>query len=178
MGLINYLYPENDLLLQETDVKDIETDTLINTATIKASICKDPPLNPNAAVAVDKGGGKVGIPCTAHGLADETKIIIIGTVNYDGSNEVDNTSSENEIVITDAFVAETFNGNEEIYSGIKNGFEISLTHEEGDADGYYDGILPNTMSLTNNLWYWRIIEILIDAVKAYKLRKMKAIYRT
>ena len=62
----------------------------------------------NAAAAVDKGAGKVGIPDTAHGFATGQSITIAGTTNYNGTFTVDATSSANEIVITATFVAETF----------------------------------------------------------------------
>ena len=62
----------------------------------------------NAGAAVDKGGGKVGIPDTAHGFADGQSILIAGTTNYNGTFTVDATSSANEIVITATFVSETF----------------------------------------------------------------------
>ena len=62
----------------------------------------------NAGAAVDKGGGKVGIPDTAAGFADGQEILIAGTTNYNGVQTVDATSSANEIVITDTFVSETF----------------------------------------------------------------------
>jgi len=73
-----------------------------------------PDTNPDAAVAVDKTGGKVGIPVTAHGLSEGQKIILDGTTNYDGTYEVDADSSTNEIVIVATYVAETFAGTEDI----------------------------------------------------------------
>jgi hypothetical protein len=62
----------------------------------------------NAAAAVDKGAGKVGIPSTAHGFPTGQSITIAGTTNYNGTFTVDATSTANEIVITATFVAETF----------------------------------------------------------------------
>lgn len=70
-------------------------------------------LSPNAAgPAVDKGGGLVGIPVTAHGLTDLEWISNERFVNYNGDFRIDTTSSANEIVIAATFVAETFDGNE------------------------------------------------------------------
>jgi len=71
-------------------------------------------LNPNAAAAVNKGGGKVGIPLTAHNLLTNQWISPENTVNYDNDYQVDSTSSANEIVITATYVAETFTGDETI----------------------------------------------------------------
>jgi hypothetical protein len=64
------------------------------------------------AAAVDKGGGKVGLPCNGHGFETDDTVIISGTTNYDGTYTVDSTSSTNEIVVTAAYVAETFAGTE------------------------------------------------------------------
>jgi len=65
----------------------------------------------NNAVAVDKGGGKVGIPLTAQPFDTGEVLTISGTVNYDGvAYVVDATSSANEVVITVAYNAETFDG--------------------------------------------------------------------
>ena len=70
-------------------------------------------LSPNAAgPAVDKAGGLVGIPVTAHGLNDLEWISNERFVNYNGDFRIDTTSSANEIVIAATFVAETFDGNE------------------------------------------------------------------
>ena len=64
----------------------------------------------NAAPAVDKGGGKVGIPLTAQKFLAGEGTRILGTVNYDGLSTVDASSSVNEVVITHAYIAETFDG--------------------------------------------------------------------
>jgi len=71
-------------------------------------------LTANAAAAVDKTGGKVGIPVTAHGLATDRKIVIAGSTNYNGTYDVDADSTINEIVIVETYVAETFAGTETI----------------------------------------------------------------
>jgi len=63
------------------------------------------------AAAVDKGGGKVGIPLTAQPFATGEILTITFTVNYNGvAHVVDASSSANEVVITAAYVAETFDG--------------------------------------------------------------------
>jgi len=64
----------------------------------------------NNAAAVNKGGGKVGIPLTAQPFATGEGVTITGTVNYNGAHVVDATSSANEVVITATYVAETFDG--------------------------------------------------------------------
>lgn len=73
-----------------------------------------PDTTTDAAAAVDKGSGKVGIPITGHGFSTGQIIILSGTTNYDGTHLVDSTSSTNEVVITDTYVAETFAGTEDV----------------------------------------------------------------
>lgn len=68
----------------------------------------------NGGVAVNKGGGKVGIPLTGQQFGSGESIWIADTVNYNGSFLVDATSSINEVVITDTYVAETFGSNDVI----------------------------------------------------------------
>lgn len=66
------------------------------------------------AVAVDKSGGKVGIPITGHGFSVNQKIILNGTTNYDGTHLVDADSTTNEVVIIDTYNAESFIGTEDV----------------------------------------------------------------
>lgn len=58
--------------------------------------------------AVNKGGGKVGLPCTAHGLRKGSPVVIAGTTNYNGAYTLDAATSADELVIAHAFTAETF----------------------------------------------------------------------
>jgi hypothetical protein len=62
------------------------------------------------AAAVDKGGGLVGIPITGHPYTAGETIRIANTTNYNGDFTVDATTTVNEVVITSAYVAETFDG--------------------------------------------------------------------
>ena len=62
----------------------------------------------NAGAAVNKGGGLVGIPITAHGWTGGKSVTITGTTNYNGTYTLDVTTSTNEIVIPATFVSETF----------------------------------------------------------------------
>ena len=68
----------------------------------------------NNAAAVDKGGGKVGIPLTAQPFSTGDAITIAGTTNYNSDYTVDATSSANEIVITETYNAETFDGVDDV----------------------------------------------------------------
>ena len=67
--------------------------------------------NLDAASAVDKGGGLVGIPITGHSFVAGDEVIISGTTNYDGTYIIQSISA-NEIVITATYTAETFTGSE------------------------------------------------------------------
>ena len=70
--------------------------------------------NLDNAAAVDKSGGKVGIPCTGHGYSTDDQVFLNGTTNYDGVETVDSSSSANEIVIVATYAAETFAGTETV----------------------------------------------------------------
>lgn len=61
------------------------------------------------AAAVDKGGGDVGIPITGHALVTNDVVRLYSTTNYNSSYTVKSYTA-NEIVITAAYVAETFSG--------------------------------------------------------------------
>jgi len=65
----------------------------------------------NAAAAVDKGSGLVGIPITAHSFKIGDETTIAGTTNYDATYTIISFTT-NEIVITATYVAETFAGTE------------------------------------------------------------------
>lgn len=79
--------------------------------------CQPVEVNPNAAgPAVDKGGGKVGIPCTDQPFSTDETIYIINSVAYNDRYIVDATSSANEIVITATYEAENFTGEESIHT--------------------------------------------------------------
>ena len=71
-------------------------------------------LHLGAAAAVNKGGGKVGLPCTAHGLRKGSPVVIEGTTHYDGAYTLDAATSANELVIAHAYTAETFVGDETV----------------------------------------------------------------
>lgn len=73
-----------------------------------AILVHDHERNLNAGAAVNKGGGLVGIPITAHGWTSGKSVTIVGTTNYDGTYTLDATTSTNEIVIPATFVSETF----------------------------------------------------------------------
>lgn len=74
--------------------------------------------NLDNAAAVDKGGGKVGIPCTGHNFPIGSSITIAGSTNYNDTYEVDADTTTDEIVITETYAAENFAGTETATSSI------------------------------------------------------------
>ena len=68
----------------------------------------------DAAAAVDKGGGLVGLPATGHGLTAGNTVTVSGSTNYDSTFTLDPTTSVNELVVPATFVAETFAGTETV----------------------------------------------------------------
>ena len=66
----------------------------------------------DAAAAVDKGSGTVGLPCTSHGLPVGAEITVTGTDNYDATYTVKRATTADEIVVTATYAAETFDGTE------------------------------------------------------------------
>ena len=107
------------------------------------------------AVAVDKGGGKVGIPITGHGFSTGQKIILSGTTNYDGTHLVDTDSTTNEVVIIDTYNAESFAGTEDVL--MNWAFFVSAS-----GDTFLDGdvltiVSPGSPDATLSDLGWNII---------------------
>ena len=127
-----------------SELKDSETDAYENGATLTMSLFELTPKNPIAAgPAVLKGGGLVGIPCTAHGLIEDDYIRIEGSQKYNNEFTVHADTTANEIVITHAQDAETFLGTERIFIGKADGTDISLPYT--GTPGLYRGTLPDTL---------------------------------
>ena len=71
-------------------------------------------LSLTAGDAVGKGGETVGLPCSAHGLPVGGEIAVLGTTAYNGTYTVLRGTTADEIVISKAFTAETFDGTETV----------------------------------------------------------------
>lgn len=93
--------------------------------------------------ARNAGAGTVGLPIEDHGLLAADYVHIIGTANYDGEEAVVSVERD-EIVITAAYVAETFTGKEEVYLGIKGTGLPSIAFND-DGDGDYSANLPEDL---------------------------------
>ena len=93
-------------------------------------------------VAVDEGGGKVGIPVIDHNcIAND--YVRIKTKKYNGEYTI-NSVTNDKIVITETYVAETFKSTGKVYIGVPNGYNITLPYVN-ESDGDYRGVLPHTL---------------------------------
>lgn len=137
------IYISSDNLVTLTGLTDAETDAEVDDATVVMSLFNQTTKSPNAEAAVMKGGGLVGIPCTAHGQVEDDYIRMEGSQSYNDEFAVHADTTANEIVITHDQDAETFLGTEKIYIGMKNGTNISMT--PAGSGGTYTGILPDTL---------------------------------
>lgn len=185
---MSYLYISSPNVVTWAEFKDSETSSYVNDATVTMSLFNKTPLAPNAAVAVDKGGGKVGIPCTAHGMTSTDNIRIEGSIaDYNKEYSVDGDTTTNEIVIVETFAAETFTGTERIFVGVPNGFNISLPYT--GTPGEYRGVLPHTLGrlivytatptfgeTTVTGLYCLFVKAVKDSFEQSKLAELQAVY--
>ncbi len=74
--------------------------------TDKAVHCLD------AAAARNAGGGLVGLPMTGHPFNVGETLDVEGTTSYDGAQTVQVGTTANEILISDLYAAESFDGTE------------------------------------------------------------------
>jgi hypothetical protein len=184
-----YIYISSDNLVTLDALTDAETEALVNDATVVISLFNQTTLSPDAAAAVDKGGGEVGIPVTDHGLVAGDYIRIEGSQNYNDEYAVEAGTTTNEIVITETYAAETFLGMEKIYVGVKNGTNLSMS--AAGSGGKYTAILPDTLermieysqsavtyggtTTTTGLFYL-FIEAIKDTAKMTKRIALQATY--
>lgn len=118
------------------------------------------------------GGGQVKIPMNTIGLAVGDFIRIESSKKYDGQYDIDAVvvnPYDGWITITATNVAETFKGTEVIYIGINGGKDIAFAHDPvgppPDADGYYDGLQPDTLEgVFENEEYFLFEKIVFGAV--------------
>ena len=94
-------------------------------------------------VAVNVGGGIVGLPFTGHPFTIGEAIFISGTTNYDGGYTLGAGTTANQIRITKEYTAETFDGTEVVVKSI-SGLTVGNGHMVQDSSGnmYY-----------GHLWY-------------------------
>lgn len=179
---------ESDNIVTWDGLTDAETGAYVNDAdSMLMSLFKKDPLSPKAEAAVMKGGGEVGIPCTAHGQVAGDFIRIEGSLNYNDELEVQSATAD-EIVITHDQDAETFTGNERIFIGVPSGNGISLSYV-ADSDGVYKGNIPDTLGglieyvgtqtygeLTETGLYYLFVEAVKDSARRTKRMALEAAY--
>ncbi len=187
------IFIATDNLIQVTELKDAEDDSYIDDATIKMALFEQEPIHPDAeeAAITANEGSKTKIKISGHGLTTDDFIYIEGSQNYDSDitatpaeYPIDSVPDKDHIIIVAAFVAETFTGDENIYVAVRKGdaWPISLTHEDGDADGYYDGILPDTLKglteygSSDSIVYYLFVEIVKGTSKRTERLKCRAVY--
>jgi len=78
------------------------------------------------AAAVDVGGGVVGIPITGHPYATDETIRLANTVNYDADYPVLASSTVDQVNITAAYVAETFDGVNDSHNLVFDGVDDKI----------------------------------------------------
>ena len=89
--------------------------------------------------AIDRGGGLVGIPCAGHPFSAGRVIRIAGTTNYNGVfTLLSGDDSPNELVITDTYVAETFDGTESVVEYIGSlGSGLGRMAQDSEGNLFY-----------------------------------------
>jgi len=172
------LYASSDNLITVEGVQDVIAEEYILDAAVKLMICAEAEvLNIDAdALATNKGGGKVGIPVTGHGLVSGAYIRVNGTENYNAEYTVED-STEDEIVVTAAYEAETFTGEEKVYPSLSGIAGITLSYVD-PSNGNYRGVLPYTSKLVAEREYYAIISIVSGDNQVLIVSRWKAHHKT
>lgn len=97
-------------------------------------------------VAVNYGGGVVGLPYTSNPFIAGDNVRIAGTTNYNGEFVVQAGTSTSEIRILDSYAAETFDGSESVVKYLDD-LRSSRGHMTVDSDGnvYYSHTWSSTI---------------------------------
>jgi len=151
------IYVDSDNVIELDALYDIIAAASEDDATVVASLFEYDSIAINAAVAVDKGAGKVGIPSTGHGLVSGDYIRVCHTQNYNGEYTVDATVSTDEIVVTASYVAETFTADAICFKGVPDATNITLAYVAAST-GKYQGIFPETVLIVEGDEYYLFIE--------------------
>ena len=110
---------DTDNIVKIVGLRDAETETYINNATVTGMLYKLPTLNPDAAnIVINIGSGLVGINVTSHGLHVGDTIRIENTINYDAEHILKTGTTINMLVFTAPYIVEIFSGEEFIYEAI------------------------------------------------------------
>jgi len=138
-------YIETDNVVKILGLRDAETETYINDATVTGIVYKLPALNPSVAAAANMGSGLVGITVTDHGLTVGDTIRIEDTVNYDTEYVLQIGTTTDILAITATYIAETFTGEEHIYEAIAGTVTVPIAfHYVTASNGDYVCKVPRT----------------------------------
>ena len=141
-------YVDTDNVIRVVGLRNVVTGAYVNNATVTGRLYQLPALHPDAAAAVNRGSGVVGIPCTGHGLAIGTTVRLERSINYSSVFVLHADTTVNELAITATFAAETFTGDEFIYKAIVGTVAVPITFSyEYESDGNYVGKFPYTAPL-------------------------------
>lgn len=141
-------YIDTDNVISIVGLRNVVSLAYVNDATITGVLYDLPALSPNVAAAVDKSDGKVGIPCTGHGKSSGDSIRIERSINYNSDYMLETGTTVDELVITATFAAETFTGNEFIYTNAYGTKDAPITFEyTAESDGNYSGKIPYSAPL-------------------------------
>jgi len=152
-------YIDTDNVIRVVGLRNVVTFDYVNDATVTGILYELPALHPDAAAAVDKTAGKVGIPCTGHEQVAGDSIRLERTQNYNGAFVLQAGTTANELVITATYAAETFTGEEFIYCAIVGTAAVPITFDyEFGSDGNYVGKVPYTTPLLQEESYMMCIK--------------------
>ncbi len=176
MDNASYWFCESNNLFLVEKLYDNVNKMFLNTldTTKRLSMFKETPASLDAAVAVDKGGGLVGIPITGHTFAVGEYVKIQDSINYDVESLVDSETA-NEVVITATYVAETFLGTEEMFHGVSGGTNITGTYV-ASTDGNWNFIIPAAADLRDGEEYTVFVTLTNDSSTLTIKEKRKAIF--
>ncbi len=87
-----------------------------------------------SGVAVNRGGGTVGLPYASNPFVSGEVIRITGSTNYTGTHTLTAGTTTSELQFTDTFNAETFVGTETVLKEIA-GLDTGAGRMAGDPDG-------------------------------------------
>ena len=111
-------------------------------------------------VAVDEGGGKVGIPVKGHNLVAGDRVRLANTRNYNTEYLLTDVTND-KVIFTEGYTAETFNGKEKVYLGVPGGCNIAMGYIAA-SDGIYRGQLPDGMEgVIERSWYYLYFLVLL-----------------
>lgn len=165
---------DTDNIVRIEGLRNAVTLAYVNDATITGILYKLPVLSPDAAVVVDKGAGKIGIPCAGHELSAGDSIRLERFQNYGGAFLLDADTSVDELVVVATYVAETLTGSEFIYIAIVGGVGTEIVFDYIDAsDGDYVGKIPYNAPLLQDESY----VLCVKTVKGVEQVLAKIIYR-